>query len=191
MVGGEGGILTLPLLASYHVVSSLHENRMNTAVFYSLYYSNGFNVLNRLGLISGLNRHQRHQGLCWPSYFRLVALDCIVLLLATRSVFSDYFAFHLQSPLLGRSSWLDAKATMGLGTLSSQDLRSCHGRRLGRQLGQPRDYWRLLHRSHGASVTAGSEADHEQDRRRVLGYCGDRNVGLADTRDGRQLMRSS
>ncbi len=31
--GGEGGILTQPLLLSYHLFSSLHQNRMNIGDF--------------------------------------------------------------------------------------------------------------------------------------------------------------
>jgi len=41
--GREGGILTQPLLASYHVFSNLHENRMNTGDFYGLLCCNCFN----------------------------------------------------------------------------------------------------------------------------------------------------
>ena len=41
--GGEGGILTLSLWASYHVFSNLHENRMNIGDFYRLSFFNSFN----------------------------------------------------------------------------------------------------------------------------------------------------
>ena len=41
--GGEGGILTQSLLASYHLFSNMHENRMNIADFYDLACFNSFN----------------------------------------------------------------------------------------------------------------------------------------------------
>jgi hypothetical protein len=41
--GGEAGILTLSLWASYHVFSNLHENRMNIGDFYLLSFFNSFN----------------------------------------------------------------------------------------------------------------------------------------------------
>ena len=43
IVLGEGGILTQPLLLSYHLFSNMHENRMNTGDFYHLAFFNSFN----------------------------------------------------------------------------------------------------------------------------------------------------
>jgi len=39
----NGGILTQPLLLSYHLFSKLHENRMNIGDFYYLAFFNSFN----------------------------------------------------------------------------------------------------------------------------------------------------
>ncbi len=61
--GGEGGILTYPLSASYYVFSNMHETRMNIGDFYGLAYFNYLSHFIRLGQISSLNRHQRHQTL--------------------------------------------------------------------------------------------------------------------------------
>jgi len=41
--GGEGGILTQPLLLSYHVFSNMRKNRMNTVDFYDRSFFNSFN----------------------------------------------------------------------------------------------------------------------------------------------------
>lgn len=41
--GGEGGILTQPLLLSYHLFSNMHKNRMNTGDSYGLALCNSFN----------------------------------------------------------------------------------------------------------------------------------------------------
>ena len=41
--GGEGGILTQPLLVSYHVFNNMHENRMNIGDFHGLACFNSFN----------------------------------------------------------------------------------------------------------------------------------------------------
>jgi hypothetical protein len=43
LYGGEGGILTQPLSASYHLFSNLHENRINIGDFYVLACFNSFN----------------------------------------------------------------------------------------------------------------------------------------------------
>ena len=59
--GGEGGILTQPLLLSYHVFSNFHENRINTSDFYDLAFFNSFNPFALIAPISGQNRHQRYQ----------------------------------------------------------------------------------------------------------------------------------
>ena len=37
------GILTYPLLPSYHLFNNMHENRMNIADFYGFAYFNSFN----------------------------------------------------------------------------------------------------------------------------------------------------
>src|SRR5882724_9302619 len=60
--GGEGGILTQPLLPSYHLFSNMHEKRMNTGDFYDFYNFNSTKIFSCLVLIFALNRHQRHQG---------------------------------------------------------------------------------------------------------------------------------
>jgi len=49
---------------------------MNTGDFYNLACFNYLSSLICLGPISRQNRHQRHQGLCWPSCFRNFALFC-------------------------------------------------------------------------------------------------------------------
>jgi hypothetical protein len=41
--GGEGGILTQPLLLSYHLFSNMHENRMDTGDFYGPFSFYSFN----------------------------------------------------------------------------------------------------------------------------------------------------
>jgi len=41
--GGEGGILTQPLLLSYHVFSNMHQTSMNIGDFYGLALFNSFN----------------------------------------------------------------------------------------------------------------------------------------------------
>ncbi len=41
--GGEGGILTQPLLLSYHLFSNMRENRMDTGDFYDFACFNSFN----------------------------------------------------------------------------------------------------------------------------------------------------
>jgi hypothetical protein len=84
--GGGGGILTQSLSLSYHLFSNLHETSMNIGDFYGLACFNCLSYFTRLGQISGLNRHQRHQdnpldlpdlvsttemvelGACWPVY---------------------------------------------------------------------------------------------------------------------------
>jgi hypothetical protein len=43
--GGEGGILTLALLLSYHLFSNLHENRMNIGDFYGLAFCNSLSAI--------------------------------------------------------------------------------------------------------------------------------------------------
>jgi hypothetical protein len=60
--GGEGGILTQSLIASYHLFSNMHEKRMNTDDFPYFYYFNSTKIFIWLVLIFALNRHQRHQG---------------------------------------------------------------------------------------------------------------------------------
>jgi hypothetical protein len=59
--GGEGVILTQPLFVSYHVFSNLTEKSMNAADFSAFASFNWLSYFNRLVLISGKNRHQRHQ----------------------------------------------------------------------------------------------------------------------------------
>ena len=56
-----GGILTQPLLSSYHVFNNMHQNRMNIGDFYDLACFNSLSYFNCLGPISRSNRHQRHQ----------------------------------------------------------------------------------------------------------------------------------
>src|ERR1700688_4150259 len=59
--GGEGGILTQSLSASYHVFSNMHENRMDTGDLYDFAFFNCFNPSAYIAPISAPNRHQRHQ----------------------------------------------------------------------------------------------------------------------------------
>jgi hypothetical protein len=40
--GGEGGILTQLLLLSYHLLSNMHEHRMDTGDFYDFASCNSF-----------------------------------------------------------------------------------------------------------------------------------------------------
>jgi len=42
-LGESGGILTQPFCASYHLVSNMHENRINIGDFYDLSFCNSFN----------------------------------------------------------------------------------------------------------------------------------------------------
>jgi hypothetical protein len=42
-LGESGGILTQPLLASYHVFNNMHETRINIGDFYCLASFNSFN----------------------------------------------------------------------------------------------------------------------------------------------------
>jgi hypothetical protein len=42
-LGESGGILTQPLLSSYHLFSNMHETSMNIGDFYDLYSFNSFN----------------------------------------------------------------------------------------------------------------------------------------------------
>ena len=70
--GGEGGILTLAAFVILHLFSDMHENRMEIRDFCHLACFNCLSCFVRLGLISALDRHQRHQGrslrrtLDWP-----------------------------------------------------------------------------------------------------------------------------
>jgi len=41
--GGEGGILTQSLSASYHLFSDIHDNRMDIGDFYDLAFCSCFN----------------------------------------------------------------------------------------------------------------------------------------------------
>jgi len=43
-LGESGGILTQPFLLSFHLFSSMHENRMNIGDFYDLACFNSFNL---------------------------------------------------------------------------------------------------------------------------------------------------
>lgn len=81
-----GGILTLALFVSYHAFSNMHENCMNTGDFYDLAYFNCLSYFIRLGQISGLNRHQRHQD--------------------NLSILATYFAVSERSPMEGKPTML-------------------------------------------------------------------------------------
>jgi hypothetical protein len=49
LLRGEGGILTQPLLLSYHLFSNMRENRINIDDFSTLASFNSLSYLNRLG----------------------------------------------------------------------------------------------------------------------------------------------
>jgi hypothetical protein len=60
----RGWVLTPAFSLSPHVFKDIEETRMDTDDFYDLACFNLFHHFNRLGSISGSNRHQRHQAAC-------------------------------------------------------------------------------------------------------------------------------
>lgn len=62
IVAERVGCSPWPLSLSYHLFSDIHENRMEIRDFCHLTRFNCLSCFVRLGLISALDRHQRHQG---------------------------------------------------------------------------------------------------------------------------------
>jgi hypothetical protein len=73
--GGEGGILDQASEPTSYVFSNMRENRMEIRDFCHLACFNCLSCFVYLGLISALDRHQRHQVRClrrtpnWPPTF--------------------------------------------------------------------------------------------------------------------------
>jgi hypothetical protein len=59
--GEKVGYSPRPLFLSYHLFSNMRDNRMNTGYFNDPAFFNYLSYFSCLRLISGQNRHQRHQ----------------------------------------------------------------------------------------------------------------------------------